>query len=708
MSEWLEKQLEKLNTYQKQPVLTEENRVIVNAHVGSGKTTVLVTRLVYLHEVKQIPYEDMVVLTFTNKAAGEIKERLKLADPMLQEEAFAYMGTFHGVALKLLKTKLSMALENSCPGWNQSFSVITPEEELELANELIAGHGLKIKYKNRLKKRLEQSTRLLCEAHTNRIRKPENDEFDQLQILLNKTKRERNLMSFSDLILTASTLLGILKEEEKLGQQTDDSGKSSWLPAYVLVDEAQDCDEMQMLFLDTLIEEETGFFAVGDPNQTIYSWRGSKETTMFTLKRIYDATEYSLPVNYRSSAVILEASGKFMQSGEKLISDKGLGEQIVVKNHYDPFQEAEYLAQRIAQVHETCKYDYKDIAVFYRLQEQSEIVEKVLEREGIPCHVAVKKTIADIPVLDFVIQLLRFACNPKDELALKRFVTNPSYGPGLKGKKAKLYLEEKPYGVLPIVEQARSFHNRFQGYETIEIEELYDYFLMDQQLHPTSSDYEKDKEFIYAFFGRMLESLSEDSTNHSLEDGRLISKIQQYLDGAALYNMQFFEESGDEVQLMTLHASKGLEFSCVFIIGMNQGLIPLWGKNEAEEEEERRLFFVGMTRAKERLELSYYTNPARQRVLGGPGRYLKMLPYHLLEWKEKKELAEKKAHLQELRKSVMENREKEEKETQAKCVKIRHPRYGIGIVTKEDEMTVTAEFEGYGEKSFMKMMIEYL
>ncbi len=675
MSEWLEKQLKRLNEYQREAVLTEEKAAVVNAHVGSGKTTVLIARMVWLHEVKGIPYHKMVVLTFTNKAADEIRDRLREAEKTVQESELEYLGTFHSVAMRMLKTMLGDALEASFPGWNREFSVITPEEELEVTQDLIAEHGLKIKYKNRLKKRLEQKSG----------RKVEDD----LPVLLNflqKTKRERNLLTFDDLIQTASELL-------------DAGGTSGWSPEAVLVDEAQDCDEKQLLFLERMVGEDTRFFAVGDPNQTIYSWRGSRETTMFSLKKRYQAKEYTLPVNYRSSAEILQAAGRFLQSGDRLVSERSSGGNILVKNHYDPFQEAEYLAEQLKTLHEEGR-EWKDMAVFYRLQEQSEILSNVFKREGVPCYVAVKKTVSDRPVLEFLLQLFRCALSEQDETALKRLVMNPSYGPGLKGKKAQEFLREKPRGYLPLYDQIRDFQSRFRGTGMLMERELYEYFQLDRYLHPTSASYEEDKAAVMTFLRKMLLSFD-------MEKADMVEGIRQYLNQAALYQMQLEpEREADEVQLMTLHASKGLEFSCVFLIGVNQGLIPLWGKSEAEEEEERRLFFVGMTRAKDRLELSYYTNPARQRVMAGPGRYLQMMPAELLDWKEQKSMEEKRAHLQNLRKAVMENQMKEKSVPEKQ--KIRHSRYGVGVVLSEDEMTVTGDFEGYGEKTFLKMMVEYL
>ncbi len=189
--------------------------------------------------------------------------------------------------------------------------------------------------------------------------------------------------------------------------------------------------------------------------------------------------------------------------------------------------------------------------------------------------------------------------------------------------------------------------------------------------------------------------------------------IREFVNQSALYGVNLLSGDGDAdgifsrntVKLMTLHASKGLEFETVFLIGMNQGLIPLHSQSFEQEEEERRLFFVGMTRAKDELELSYYTNPGEPRVTGEYSRYLRMLPPHLLEWEELRSAGEKRGNLQQLRREVQDQiREKKEQEQQKKTAvkRARHPKYGEGILVSEDEMMVEVEFDGYGRKQFLK------
>ena len=544
-----------LNEYQKAAVLDESSVCLVRANVGSGKTTVLIEKIRYFHEKKGVPLERMTILTFTNKAADEIGQRL--------QESGNNIGTFHSVAFHLLQEELP--LEEL--GYAKEFEVCLPEEELQLAEQLIAEQKLKIKYKNRLQKRLE-------EFYAKGKTKDYKDDFLKLAELLTKEKKRQNKMSYEDLLKNTVLLLKRHPEFKR--------------PAWIIIDEIQDCDERQLEMIQELKGPETRIFAVGDPNQVIYSWRGSVFNIFYRLKALYQAKElFTRQLSFFRT--ILKAAARFQETGMALEGTREQGEKITIRNHYDPFQEALYLADKIKGMHAK-GVPYEEIAIFYRLQSQSETLKKVFEEEKVSCWVSQK------------------------------------------------------------------------------------------------------------------------------EDGQ-----------------ENTEKLENAVNLMTLHASKGLEFSHVFIIGVNNGLIPLNPKKEAEEEEERRLFYVGLTRAKESLELSYYTSPG-PRVLPGPGRYLSYFPESLvnrtsaLEMRDRKEAAE---HLQNLKRMILEERENtfssepelaeaqkaegEEiykeadltgenlrTETSFASRRVSHLKYGQGSVVSEDENTITVNFDDYGEKELLK------
>ncbi len=537
-------------------MLDESRAVLVNAAVGSGKTTVLIAKALYEHAVCGVPLREMAVLTFTNKAADEIRERMRAAAPEARDEETAWFGTFHSVALRLLQQTLPVEEL----GFSPSFTVLAPDEELELAERLIGTHGLCVKYRNKLGKRMEAfaSGRSLYG-----VMKREDD-IGRLCELLAREKLRMNAMNFDDLLKNAARLLR----------------SAGWSPRRVIVDEFQDCDALQVELLRSMTSPGTKLFVVGDPNQVIYSWRGGGRDIFRRFATEFGATELSLPVNYRSSATILEAAKFFLEDRSQLEGIRDPGAGIVVRNHYNPFLEAVSLAETIWRLHKTGA-PWREIAVLFRMQRQSAALEDAFARRGIPFTASARRSAKDA-----------LAAEPKNE-------TSPA----------------------PL------------------------------------------------------------------------------------------EEAEDAVRLMTLHACKGLEFRCVFIVGVNYGLIPLHtspGRWE-EQEEERRLFFVGITRAKDYLELSYYTSPDDPRVMPGKSGYLSMIPARLLEAPDE---APGEADLQGYRRMILENREKRgaqdvfgpvrTEEAPAEARRAVHPRYGEGVVESEDETSYTVGFGQYGTKTFSK------
>ena len=707
-------QLQRLNEYQKAAVLDESSACLVNANVGSGKTTVLITKVMYLHYEKQIPYEQMVVLTFTNKATDEIKERLYALEPEIKEEQLWGFGTFHSVCLTMLKKMLPV--ENL--GYTKEFMVMDPDEELEMAEQLILTYQLKIKYKNRLKKRLEQKNSKY------------QDDIEKLKALLKEEKRRQDKMTFDELLENTCKLVKM--SEQKMND-------ISW----IIVDEVQDSDEKQLELIDCLKKPQACFFAVGDPNQVIYSWRGSAFHIFYQLKTKYQATELTLPVNYRSSSEILAVARCFMQQGGTLQGGRENGDKIQIRNMYDPFQEADYLAGRIRELHAS-GLPYREIAVFYRLQNQSEIFEHVFEKEGIPFEVSLKKTVKDIPVLDWLIRVLRFSVNPKDKSSGIAVLADKRYGLGMSVKEAektidslceirKIQIEtpqsEKQKINSDIRRQMLGFSQAYFNARSTTAEDLWNYFSLEDHLHPTTALYVEDRTYVMDFLERMITYQKEQQKN-------VVEGFSEFLNMASLYGMNILKKEihneNDTVKLMTLHASKGLEFSHVFITGVNYGLIPLQTKSFEEEEEEQRLFFVGITRAKEHLELSYYTSPGQYRAAPGPSRYLRMIPGNLIEGQEK-DRESPAAHLQDLKRQILaartnqsEHIELQEAGKISECKypsanagiknlsleddmvttqkrRVRHPKYGTGSVVREDDMMITVDFDDYGEKELMKM-----
>lgn len=745
--------LNKLNPYQKEAVLDESPACLVNANVGSGKTTVLTAKVRYLCEQKGVAPKDLMVLTFTNKAANEIRERL---ENLTGKEEDLWFGTFHSVALRMLQTILPVEEL----GYTKEFQVCIPEEEMQMAQQLITEQNLQIKYKNRLKKRLDQSRQ-----KSGRKPKDYGDDFERLCTLLEEEKKKQNKMTYEELILHTGQLL--------------QSHPEILRPLWLIIDEVQDCDQSQLDLLDSLMGKDSHLFAVGDPNQVIYSWRGSAFQIFFQLKNRYQAMELSLPINYRSSGTILSAARRFLQNGSTLEGVKSEGGKVQIRKQYDPFQEAEDLAARIRELHMQ-GIPYHEIGILYRLQNQSALLEQVLTRNGIPVHVAVKEKMEDIPVVQWFFHVLRFCVNHSDTTSGVEALCNKTYGEGWATKKALQQIRRwETEETLP--KDSPLFSGMVNVQEDVFVTEgtdqLWEMFSLDRYLMPSRAGYREDKVRIMGIFAGIREKgsvreflndvalygipllysvgktnpvaenqITEDLTTNCSNTEDFDGKEQTYI--GIVKKEKFREEAEDAVQLMTLHASKGLEFTCVFIIGVNDGLLPLRGTGFEQEDEERRLFFVGMTRAKEQLELSYYTSPDGYGILPGPGKYLKMFPKDLIEGLDEPKYAEGSAaeHLQAMKRQILQAREErtlqmpeedfrtispeidvekpdtdpcrheEKEENSAKSAtnhtdadsaanqpRVAHEKYGVGTVISENEDTITIRFDDYGEKELLKM-----
>lgn len=423
---------------------------------------------------------------------------------------------------------------------------------------------------------------------------------------------------------------------------------------------------------------------------------------------------------------------------------------------------------------------YHEIGILYRLQNQSALLEQVLTRNGIPVHVAVKEKMEDIPVVQWFFHVLRFCVNHSDTTSGVEALCNKTYGEGWTTKKALQQIRRwETDGTLPKNSPLFSGMVNVQEdvFVTEETDQLWEMFSLDRYLMPSRAGYREDKVRIMGIFVGIREKgsvreflndvalygipllynvgktnpvaenqITEDLTTNCSNTEDFDGKEQTYI--GIVKKEKFREEAEDAVQLMTLHASKGLEFTCVFIIGVNDGLLPLRGTGFEQEEEERRLFFVGMTRAKEQLELSYYTSPDGYGILPGPGKYLKMFPKDLIEGLDEPKYAEGSAaeHLQAMKRQILQAREErtlqmpeedfrtispeidvekpdtdpcrheEKEENSAKSVtnhtdadsaanqpRVAHEKYGVGTVISENEDTITIRFDDYGEKELLKM-----
>jgi DNA helicase-2/ATP-dependent DNA helicase PcrA len=312
---------------------------------------------------------------------------------------------------------------------------------------------------------------------------------------------------------------------------------------------------------------------------------------------------------------------------------------------------------------------------------------------------------------------LRFCVNPNDFSSAIYVLSNKDYGERMTEKATRKIVKEQNIIKSELLEKMHEFINTYS--EITKSEEIYNYFEFDKYIRPTAATYKEDKESICTLLDIIIEYVRE-------KQMPFINGLRDFINSSALYGVNILQKDinndKDSVKLMTLHASKGLEFSYVFITGVNYGLIPLHIR-DIEEEEEQRLFFVGITRAKDYLELSYYTNPDYQRVASGESRYIYMIPQKLIQ---NDKVKSESVNLQELKKQIQEAKAEGKKEEtavvepvnhkeEAVVVKpvnvesikqVSHKKYGTGKVLKEDDMIIEVEFENYGVKEFIKAFSE--
>jgi DNA helicase-2/ATP-dependent DNA helicase PcrA len=667
---------ERLDEYQKNAVLDNHQYLLVKAHFGSGKTLVLLQKILYLHIIKNIPLKRIFCLTFTNKAADEILERFKTFGLKYTSKDVRYFGTFHSLARKLLDDHLP--LEQI--GYKKGFTVLDEDDRNEYISQLITANNLNIKYQNKIVKRLQKyrkEKQVLYGSMRN------EDDLVTLTKLLKKQKAKDNVMSFDDLI---DHCVFLLKQNQ-----------ASTLCDYILVDEFQDSDEKQVELIQLLTDTQTGIFAVGDTNQSIYTWRGSDPAIFTKFQKETEAHTIPLLVNYRSKTNILEVAKIFLEDDfqEDIIGSRGNGNPITIKKHYNPFNEALYLADRIKKIVENGD-SYKDIGIFYRKQCMSQSLEEVFDEQAIPYEKSLRKNIRDIPVLHWFICLLKASINPYDTYSFNSALLNDKFGVFNNKTALKNAIDKSTMNSdVELLKKIRKFSDA-----DVEIEDLYEYFNLDKYLKPNSADYEKNKDFINRFIHKFLAYRKTTTLRKN-------DFIHEFVNNAALYGAQIIDErlnmDKDSVKLMTIHAAKGLEFKHVFISGANDGTLPILNREFDYDTEEKRLFFVGITRAKDELEISYHTSPNQNGgyTSSSPSRFIEMIPEQLIKIVDKEA---ESVHIDSLVKKIQNRNEKKER------TKIKHHKYGVGELIANENGILTVDFENYGEKKFMEALekIEYL
>lgn len=687
---------DRLNKFQRHAVFYPAQHTILSAMVGSGKTTVLIAKLFYLHFIEKIPFERLVVLTFTNKAAREIKERiasfLGKTNPAVNEQ-LRYLGTFHGVARQLLQEHPELDKLGFKPG----FLIMDEQEKQEFLERLIAQENLTIKYQNQLAKRwrkYRQDGELLMGNMKS------EDDFVRLVGLAEAEKRRSNTMDFDDLISLCNQLLA---EDVPCA------------PEWIIVDEFQDCSEDQLQLIEHLKGEQTKLFVVGDQNQSIYGWRGSKENLFQEVQARWDAVWMELPQNYRSTESILSAAGNLLYQNESaLVATRQSGTPIELVRHFDDQQEAFYLREQMQSIQNKGE-SLDSVAVLFRTHQQIKIVETVFEQAGIPFQLVARKELHDNPTQAFLLRIFKLCVNPNDIDACLSLICDPTFGAVKRSKTLiqvlhsrqegttvigalQQYLEKRkdqPKDHLQFLAQIEKFESEFLNKSGTKTEELIDFLAVRPILKPTSIYHQAYLDSITEAWEQLSRYMQENGWGEKKSIFR-VALDQVILEGTFQINGRI-REKGSGVHLLTIHASKGLEFDRVYIAGANTGIIPLAQHNNGSMnvKEEKRLLFVAMTRGKNVVEIGWHSQPTMRNAEPKPSYFLNAIPGALLVQRETA------APIVET--EILETAE----EWPVNCA-VKHKKYGVGKVVSVDEKELVCSFDLVGEKSFSKAFAKAL
>jgi ATP-dependent DNA helicase Rep len=643
--------LNDLNPRQREAVRHIGTPLLVLAGAGSGKTSVITRKIAYLIQECGIPASKIVSVTFTNKAAREMKER---AGKLVQgkEARGLTVSTFHNLGLNILRRELQHF------GLKNGFSIFDADDSRTLISELL--HRENASDKVDLIRNLVSSFKndLLLPAEA--MSRAENDGealAAQVYAEYNRHLRAYNAVDFDDLILLPTVAF-----------RDDKDLRERWQSRihYLLVDEYQDTNMAQYLLVKLLVGSRSALTAVGDDDQSIYAWRGARPENMVALTEDFPGLEViKLEQNYRSTSRILKAANTVIANNphvfeKQLWSQMGMGDPIRVLTCPNEDGEAERVATDILNHKMMHRTAFRDYAILYRGNFQSRLLETKLRELQIPYKVSGGQSFFAKAEIKDVMSYLRLIINPDDDNAFLRVVNTPKreLGPSTIEKLGAyaqqrgcsmlsacdemglgLHMQERQHAKLQ--EFAQWLHdtarNVVEGESLNAIRQMlvdiqYDDHLRDTSGTPAQAD--KRIENVQS----LLNSIQKMADKQDDEDDKAIENVIRKLVLIDLLEQQAEEEDLDRVQLMTLHAAKGLEFPHTYIIGMEEDLLPHRNSIEADTiEEERRLMYVGITRAKKTLTLTH----ALRRKSGGenlpttPSRFLDELPADDLEWEGK-------------------------------------------------------------------------
>ena len=634
--------LEGLNDEQKEAVLAVEGPCLVIAGAGSGKTKVLTHKIAYLmHNVGVKPW-NILAITFTNKAANEMKERVeKLVGEVAKD---MWIGTFHSICVRILRRYIDRI------GFTSSFVIFDTSDQrtivkqcikqLELDDKIFTDRSVLSEISNAKNEMLEPADYAL--RANGEYRK---ETIAEVYKMYQKKLKDNNAVDFDDII---NYTIKILSENPDVLEYYSNKFE------YVLVDEYQDTNKAQFTLVSMLAARFGNITAVGDNNQGIYSFRGADITNILNFERDFPGTKIiKLEQNYRCTQNILDAANAVIKNNESkyeknLWTQNNKGDLPYVFRGDTEYDEANFIVEQIRRLKREEYLDYNDFTVLYRMNSQSRSIEDILRREDIPYKIVGGLKFYERKEIKDILAYLRLIENTADNLSLQRIINEPKRGIGktsLDNIEAvanqndismyEVIKRADAFGLNRVYVNSRDFINQIEELrskkDTLIISEL-----IKETLRITGYSKALELEDTTEAENR-LENLDEFLTVAiEFEEELADNTLADFLEGITLSSdIDNTDETEDSVTLMTLHSAKGLEFPVVFLVGMEEGIFPGYKSSgeQKELEEERRLCYVGITRAKQHLFLTC----ARQRTIFGStscnqvSRFVKEIPEELLD-----------------------------------------------------------------------------
>ena len=683
--------LEELNDKQLEAVVHVDGPCLVLAGAGSGKTKVLTTRIARLIDCG-IPSYNILAITFTNKAAKEMKDRLEKIVP----GNYAFVGTFHSLGVRILREHADIM------GYDKNYSIIDSDDALSIIKRI-------------MKEKMIGNSDITPSFVRNKISSIKNDMLSDSEIdnyfssgndviikevfyEYQRILRQNNSVDFDDLLLLP---VRMFIEHKDILESYQDKFK------YILVDEYQDTNEVQYKLSKLLASKYKNIFVVGDPDQSIYMFRGANFRNILNFERDYkNAKVIPLEENYRSTNTILEAANSVIKNNKErkeknLWSSKGDGCKIKYLRAYDGRHEIQLVLDEIKELYRE-GYSYSDISVLYRTNAQARLVEEMFLKSNVPYKVVGSYYFYNRKEIKDLICYLRLILNKDDEISLRRVINVPKRGIGEATLK-RLESLARDQGISMFEAMSKGKELAFKELildlindsENLSLTDLIEEILSKTGIR---EEYESTKSLENEL---RLDNLEEfKSITKTFEDRTGSVSLEDFLEEISLVaDMSEHQEKNDGVTLMTMHSAKGLEFKVVFLVGMEDGIFPHQNAFFESQglEEERRLCYVGITRAKEKLFLSN----AKRRILYGkdvinpPSRFIAEIDDSLIDIDNKNMFEEEKID----KKKYYKDEDVDFSDGDI----IDHDVYGKGVVVSISGDIITVAFsKKYGIKKLLK------